>query len=114
MDFLSVNPNTLNKNVERNRIEKIKKSLGDKITVKPINGKTIIVIIAAGYPIKQPMQKSTLFILKVWSSANSSHNGWCLKRIGFILLYDNLILCLNVSLESCGFLIFSKSNIFQN
>jgi len=59
----------------------------------PVNGNVIIEIIAVGYPIKHPMQKSIPLILNVCPS-NFSHNGWCLNKSGFAELNAVFILCL--------------------
>ncbi|MBA7503223.1 hypothetical protein ES706_01831 [subsurface metagenome] len=98
MDFLFVKPNRLSKKLDNKIIEIINKSVCVKILNNPVNGKEIIVIIAVGYPIKHPMQKSIPLILNVCPS-NFSHNGWCLNKSGFAKLNAVFILCLIGNLE---------------
>lgn len=93
MDFLFVKPNRLSKKLDKKIIEIINKSVWVKILNNPVNGNVIIVIIAVGYPIKHPMQKSIPLILNVCPS-NFSHNGWCLNKSGFAELNAVFILCL--------------------
>ena len=93
-DFLFVKPNKLSKKLDNKIIEIINKSVYVKILNNPVNGKVIIVIIAVGYPIKHPMQKSIPLILNVWPS-NFSHSGWCLNKSGFAELNAVFILCFN-------------------